>query len=495
MRIKHYLFALLCASCVSLAAAQTPPDAAARAARLDEAQIKSSSNANALSQLIAIYQQSGDGQRLRWALERLARLQPDRAGVRLGLAAVYAAEGDKSATYDLLLAMQKQGYGFDLKDKPEFAKVADTRVWEYILEGLETNLQPFGEGKVALTLPAGDTLYDALAWDPARQELLVGSVREGIISRVSSSGTLTPLIGPDAGLWSVYAMAVDAERDALWVASTASVYLKEFDKADFGKAGLFRFRLSDGTLEARYELEPDPQPRTLSSLAVGPDGRPFAADGVRNVIYRLDGTALKPLLQNPALASVRGLAVSGDGKRLYFADHAIGVLGVDLAGGKGFELDYEPAVLALGGVDGLFWYDGTLVVIQSGMSPRRVMRLHLSPDGRAIVRAMPLEANRPELELPTAGALAGDRLYFIANSQKAQYGIYGNPRDGARLEPVKVFRSDVRFAWDEPGVDTRSAGMRAAAKAPAVMAPQSRSVPGEGVFGNVSGGSRSVRFD
>src|SRR5690606_13263334 len=166
------------------------------------------------------------------------------------------------------------------------------------------------------------------------------------------------------------------------------------------------------------------------------------------VIYRLDGGALKPMVANPRLTSVRGMAVSDDGSKLYFADYGMGVFGVDLAAGKAFDLRYDPQRLVLGGVDGLYWFDNALVLIQSGMSPRRVMRLILSDDGRSVLRAMALDAGKPEFTLPTYGTLRDDGLYFVANSQKNGFDGYGNPKDADALEAVKVWRSDVRFAWE-----------------------------------------------
>jgi hypothetical protein len=210
-------------------------------------------------------------------------------------------------------------------------------------------------------------------------------------------------------------------------------------------------------------------------------GLVFAADGLRNVIYRLDGGALKPMVENPKLTSLRGLAVSGDGKKLYFADYVLGVFGVDLAAGKGFDLVYDPNKLALGGIDGLYWYDNALIVIENGMRPQRVMRLKLGNDGREVINTMPLDSANPAFKLPTFGAIKGDALYFVANSQKNAYDSYGSPKADAKLEPVKVFRSDLRFAWDD--------GASGNADKPAVI---SHSTPGAGTFSNVDGGSQSV---
>jgi len=416
-------------------------------AKLDEQQIKQIRVEKTLYKLIAAYQRAGDMQRLTWALQRFTQLYPNNGDAKMQLAATYAVQGKKSETYDLLLRTQKQGYGYDLTNDKRFDKVADTEVWKYVVDNLKANLKPFGQGSVAFTLPKGDYLFESLAWDGKQQKFLVGSAREGKIYHVDKAGKLEAFIKPDAnnGLWSVYAMAVDAEHDLLYVASTASVYFKGFKQEDYGRAGVFKFRLSTGQFVDKYILQADGQPRTLSSVVINKDGRIFTADGIRNEIYKLDTDGLKILLKNPNLTSLRGLAASGDGKYLYFADYQLGLLGIDLNSGTGFDVKYNAEALALGGIDGLYWYEGALVAIENGMSPKRVMRLTLSDDGHAIVKVMALDAGNAAFTLPTYGTVANDSLYFIANSQKNEYGQYGLPNDEAKLQAVQIFKSDLRF--------------------------------------------------
>jgi sugar lactone lactonase YvrE len=496
MKIKRILccaafcaFTTLALAALAQAQTQTPATQTGPDPRtLTESQIKQAQVPSALYRLAAIYKQSGDLGRLVWSLQRLTELMPNTGELKLALASVYAEQGDSAKAYEVLLHMQQMGYGYDLANNPAFAKISGTKIWGYIAEGLKANMQSFGEGKVAFTLPKGDYLFESLAFDPKRKQFLAGSVREGKIYLVGKDGKLQEFIAPgaDNGLWSVYAMAVDAANDALYVASTSSVYFKGFKQDDFGKAGVFKFRLSTGKLLNKYLLTPDSQPRTLSSIAVGKDGAVFAADGVRNIIYRLDGGALKPMVENPKLTSIRGLAVSGDGKRLYFADYSLGVFGVDLAAGKGFDLDYEANKLVLGGIDGLYWYDNALVAIENGMSPRRVMRLRLDKDGRKVDKAMPLDAANAAFGLPTYGAIEGDALYFIANSQKNAYDAYGVVKDASKLEDVRVFRSDLRFAWDD-SVGKHNMQIPVGAAAPRADAPHT------GVFDNVQGGAQSTQ--
>lgn len=484
MKIKRIVGAFVLASMAAVAAAQS---GAARSAldpaALTQEQIAGTQRPEALVQLLDMYQRSGDMERLTWTLERLTRVRPNVVEYKLALARTYALRDKKTPTYDLLLSMQRQGLGYDLSKDKSFDKVSSTKVWKYIVDSLQTNLKPFGEGKVAFSLPKGDHLYEALGYDPARKQFLVGSVRDGTVQRMSQDGKLEDFIKPDAsnGLWSVYALSVVPEDDALYVASTASVYFRDFNKDDYGKAGVFKFQLSSGKFLAKYLLEPDSEARTLSSIVAGKGGRVFAADGLRNQIYRIDGKELKVLVSNPQLTSVRGLALDDSGKKLYFSDYALGVFGVDLAAGKGFDLAYDAATLFLGGVDGLYWYDNALVIVQNGAAPVRVMRLSLDSDGRKITRVAPIDAANAAFGVTAGGTIRDNDLYFIANSQRNEYGTYGTPKDGAKLAAVQVFRSDLKF--------NSAAAMGIRSGAPMLAPPTSK--PGSGDFWNVQGGSTS----
>ena len=126
-----------------------------------------------------------------------------------------------------------------------------------------------------------------------------------------------------------------------------------------------------------------------------------------------------------------------------------GIYGIDLATSKPFDVKYDLNQLVLPGIDGLYWYDNTLVAIEPGMSPMRIIRLHLSKDGHSIERFMPLDAGSPSFPLPTTGTIVGDSLYFFADSHRNFYDGYGVPKNEYADSPQHVFRSDLRFAWKE----------------------------------------------
>jgi hypothetical protein len=423
-----------------------------RAEALTEEQISQSNDLDGLSKLGQIYAAQNDLTRLIYVLRRTSELLPDSGDLKLQLAMAYARVGDKRHAYDTLLRMQMQGFGYQIAKDPRFEPIRDTKVWDYIVTNLEANAKPFGEGKLAFTLPAGDHRYDTLAWDDKRGRFLVGSKREGGVYLADESGKLTPFIAADArnGPWQIDAVAVDGARRRLFVASSSTPLFNGFDADNAGKSALFEYELDSGKLRHVYPLTDAKQ--QLSYLVVDPQGTVYAADGAQRTVYKLENAALVPILSNPKLTGIRAMALSGDGRTLYLADFALGIFGVDLTKRAAFELARDAQHLVLGGIVDLHWYQGHLVIVEDGMVPKRVMRLKLSADGRAIDNAMPLDVAKPEFVALGRGTVAGDHLYFVTNRQDELYDSQGVLTDRSKLQAARVFRSNLRFAWGKSGV-------------------------------------------
>ncbi|MGH8041477.1 MAG: hypothetical protein ACREPN_05470 [Rudaea sp.] len=466
MKIQSWMFAaaLVAVPFAASAQQQSAPNADARAKAkaavvqraeaLTQAQINQSHDLATLSRLGQLYAAQNDIQRFAWVLQRATELSPNSGDLKLQLALAYAKLGDKPHAYDTLIRMQIQGFGYDISKDPRFDQVRGTKVWDYLVANLQVNAKQFGEGKLALVLPKGDYLYDALAWDGKRGELLVGSARDGAIRRVDAHGKVANFIAPDAsnGLWGVDALAVDAKRGKLYAATSSSAIYKGFNGDNAGKAGIFEFDLASGKFLRKSVFSQDDGAHRLTSLVVAVDGKVYAADAARKQIFKLEDGTLRDILNNPKLNRFSALAISGDGRTLYLADYALGIYGFDLATGKAFEVGYDASRLVLGGIVGMHWYDGTLAIVEDGMVPKRVMRLQLDKDGRSIKSAMPLDVAHPEFSALGASAVAGDKLYTIVNRQDDLYDSHGVLTAADKLAPTAIFRSNLRFAWGQSGV-------------------------------------------
>jgi sugar lactone lactonase YvrE len=156
------------------------------------------------------------------------------------------------------------------------------------------------------------------------------------------------------------------------------------------------------------------------------------ADPVTGRLYVLEKDSLRVLVDEGPLASAQGLTFAPDG-RLYVADYAQGPARVDATTGEVRLLD-APADAAVTGIDGLVWDRGSLVGIQNGIEPHRVIRLSL--EGDRVTAVTVLERAHPRYDEPTLGVVHEDALYYVANSQYEAVRRDGTLDEARLKEPV-----------------------------------------------------------
>jgi len=68
-------------------------------------------------------------------------------------------------------------------------------------------------------------------------------------------------------------------------------------------------------------------------------------------------------------------------------------------------------------VDGMYFYKNSLLAIQNGFNPQRVVRFFLNKKFDRIERYEIVAANHPHFNEPTLGVLVKNTFYYVANSQ------------------------------------------------------------------------------
>ncbi len=179
---------------------------------------------------------------------------------------------------------------------------------------------------------------------------------------------------------------------------------------------------------------------SVSDLALGPDGSLYAADPGEGRVYRLPpaGDRLEVLVDEGPILSAQGMAASADGRLLFVADYVQGIARVDLETREVVFLE-TPEDLLVSGIDGLLLAGDSLVGIQNGLRPHRVVRLRLDPSRSRITEGTVLERAHPRFDEPTLGVIVGDALYYVANSQYRLFDANGAP-DRERLQEPVVLR-------------------------------------------------------
>jgi hypothetical protein len=233
-------------------------------------------------------------------------------------------------------------------------------------------------------------------------------------------------------------MAVDEPRGALWAVSTNG-FLDEARSAR--RNALVRYDLVSGRLVARLDV---PEAAQLNDVAIAADGTVYATDSAGGSVFRLapGGRRLEPMGAAGRLPGANGIAVAPDGT-VYVAV-STGIARLDPGSGAAARLP-QPDDVVTGGIDGLYWHDGSLLGVQNGLTPGRVVRIALIDGGRGVSGMSVLQSHHhPLFDEPTTGTIAGNRFIVIANSHVARYRADGTIEDPAALRPPALIAVPLR---------------------------------------------------
>ncbi|MFU8877548.1 MAG: SMP-30/gluconolactonase/LRE family protein [Wenzhouxiangellaceae bacterium] len=381
------------------------------------------------------------------ALENLHRLRPFNQDIMRQLVMGYALTGQTSEAFNVMLRMQQQGLAVQWDEIEEVAPLRRHRLYGHLRDLMAEAGKPAGSVDTLWEIGPDHPMPEALAWDRESGRVFVGTIHHGrILVRGEDEEQFRVFADRESvpPLRAVLDLLVDAERGHLWAATGSIGQYRGSRQAEFGRTGLLKLDLESGELLGEYRVLGDGQPHLLGAMTMSEDGTIFANDTITPVIYRLEpgGERPQPIISNPLLTSLRGIAVSPDARKIYVADYDLGIMFFDVAQqGAGFALGI-PETLNLGGIDGLYFWRDSLVAIQNGVTPQRILRLDLDESGTRVAQVATVAKALPEFDNPTYGTLEGNDLLFLASSHWHHVAGSGRPVSPP-LPPVAVMRASV----------------------------------------------------
>ncbi|HEY6243252.1 MAG TPA: SMP-30/gluconolactonase/LRE family protein [Pyrinomonadaceae bacterium] len=332
------------------------------------------------------------------------------------LATAYALNGKSNEALSLLKRATGMGLVFPLATDHDFDSVRSLPEFTAILKEIEENRSPKISSVPAFTVHEKGLVPESIAYDERTDTFYLSSVYKRKILSITNAGDAKVFSSDTDGLWSVMGMKVDPERRLLWVCTTAHSQMMNFNPQDKGKTALIKYDLRSGKVLARFESGDSTKPHWFGDLVINSAGDVYTSDSVTAAVYvvRHDGNELETLLEGEPFVSPQGLDFTPDEKKLFLADYAKGVFLIDLITKKVTSISADFTLL---GIDGLYYYRGSLIGVQNGVNPERVIKLSLSQDLTRFDHFATLEANNPAFDEPTLGVLLKDRFYVIANSQ------------------------------------------------------------------------------
>jgi DNA-binding beta-propeller fold protein YncE len=234
-------------------------------------------------------------------------------------------------------------------------------------------------------------------------------------------------------------MKVDAARNCLWVMNAIdSPKPRIFKKEEVGKAAAFQYDLETKQLLYKYRVN-DTLAHFFNDVVILANGEVYLTDSEAGTIYKIDQNKklIEQWWKGEKFIYPNGITVSSDQKYLFVA-HWLGISRIALADTQGTLLPSRVKTV-LSGIDGLYFYNNSLIGVQNGIGPHaRIMKYELSKKFDAVVSETVLESGNPRFNIPTTGVIVGDDFYFIANSQLGNFDAEGKIFPPEKLEPVYI---------------------------------------------------------
>ena len=372
---------------------------------------------------------------------RAADAWPTQQAYLEAAARLAAIAGDTADAVHWLDRLAQLGIGNEVANDTMFRAMAGAPAFAAAASRLQNATAPVVRSRVRLTV-ADSTLHpEGIAFDPRHERWFIGSVRQRRIVAVERDGSSHDFVGArSGGLAGVFGMAVDSVRRTLWVATTALPRMVGFTPADSARVGVFAYDLESGRLGREVWLPRDSaMAHTFGDVAVAPNGDVYVSDSQAPWIFKLAAGAdsLERFLTHPLFRSLQGMAITPDGATMYVADYSHGIIQVSLVSRTVIPLAASHGVTQLG-VDGLYWHRGSLIAVQNGVAPARIVRFCLDSNGRSIRLLETLDRNPSAADEPTLGTIARDSLFYVATGAWEKYDDSGKRIAGTRLRLATV---------------------------------------------------------
>jgi hypothetical protein len=385
----------------------------------------------------------------------------------LTVASVEAHLGHKAEALQWLKKYAATGLNYDIANDDDLKALLADEAGQKIATEMKAHSQPVEKAQVVCMLPQADTMPEDITYLKSADgktagSFIVSSVQHRTLYRVAlpKAGGKAPTKAPaeecpmqempldaEAKRWPTMAVSADPRRKVLWMTANAVPEFTGFPKEDEGKAALFEIDVESGKILHRY----DPAatgPALLGDMTVADDGTVYVTDSIGGGVYRLrSGSKLEKIADG--LFSPQTPALARDGKRLFVADYSMGIAVIDLASANASsKLNYlpHPENVAVVGLDGLYLSGDSLIGIQNGTEPNRILRLRLNHAQTEITGADVIEQATERMGDPTHAVAVDGWFYVSANVGWSKVDDNGKLKEGQKFTPPVLLRFPISAA-------------------------------------------------
>lgn len=363
-------------------------------------------------------------------LEEAARFAPDYPRVHFNLARLYTAQQRPADALRSLRTLADMGLVFAIEQDPAFTPLKNSPEFASLAAAFTANRRPAapaGADEAAWAVTGVTGIIESVATHPTTLENFFGDVRNRCIwyrDTSGATGVLRKFSAETDGLDGVFAVKFATDGRTLWATTSALPQMASFTEADKGRAALLAYDYATRRLRRAYPLPVDGREHVLGDFALANDGAVYVTDSTTPAIWRLapGGETLEKWASYPWFVSLQGATFSADGRTLYVADYANGIWRIDPATKEAVLLK-APTGSTLFGIDGLYAAPGSLIAVQNGVNPQRILRIALNDRGEAAAVRV-LAQGHAAMKDAALGQIVNGRFHFVSDSG---WELFGQP--------------------------------------------------------------------
>lgn len=366
-------------------------------------------------------------------------LRPNHPAIVPKVAAAWALTGRKIRSIQKLNQMLLMDANFNFVDNTDFDNLRKHKLYKRLLAlqarltTVEVNDEVFKTIDVGYLHPESFVLLE-------NGEILLGSIREKKIVKVGTDGTISDWLETP---YAVLGMKADFERGFLWASTAALPEMLGFEQSDNGNSIVLQISLKSGEIIQGISYDEE---STIGDLVLDRENRLWLSNSMTPFISR-NGTDTTNYLGafnrlqfdlSDAHFNLQGLTLTDDERYLYVSDYIKGLFRIDIAK---TDIDdvFAPETALMKGIDGLYYYENSLIAIHNGTKPYRIMQYFLNDSGLNIESERVINRGGASLGEPTLGQVKDGYFYYLANSPWQAYDKEMN-LDLSKVRPIEIRR-------------------------------------------------------
>lgn len=310
----------------------------------------------------------------------------------------------------------------DFENDEDFKSMKNDSGFAAILELKKNQNKTVETSKPVVTLSEKDLHPEGVIYLPKSKVWLASSIRKRkIISFDIASGKCTDWLKGNS-LLAVLALKADFNEQFLWVATAAFPEMEHYDKQLEGKSEVLKIDIKTKQIVKRFTVDGN---HVFGDLILAKNGTVYISDSAKPIVYQIKNDAISEFVsfENDGY-NLQGLAFNVTYDKLFVADYLKGITIIDCNSKAKTYLEFPDGSVAKG-IDGLVFWNNSLIAVQNGVKPIRIVRYQLNQQQNGFVDFKVLDNNRPEFNEPALATVVGDKLYFFANSPWNAYNNEG----------------------------------------------------------------------